>query len=109
MKKIALLFFLLVFSISGLIFLPDCKKNTTPLPCDGKGYINFTNKLDSAVSINIVQLHNTFTLQKDYSQRVEVSGDNPYEIKITGNDYYLSDTIVVANCDNQLFVIVPVK
>jgi len=92
-----------------LLILGSCKKKEAEPPCDGKGSITFTNKLDSAISINIIQIHYTFTLETNYSERVSLAGDSPYEIKITGADYYLNDTLMVATCDDLLMVVEPDK
>jgi len=105
MKKVTI--FLLASAMVLLLATFSCKKKEAAPPCDGKGSITFTNKLDSAVSINIVQIHYTFTLLKNYSERVSLSGDQPYEIKITGQGYYLNDTLYVATCDDQLMVVEP--
>jgi hypothetical protein len=99
MKKVHVLSFLAAI----VIIFAACTKKTEE-PCNGKGTLYLENKLDSAVAILIVQTHNTFTLEKDYMQIFDLTGNQPYEIKVTGPQYYLDTTIMILPCDNKLVI-----
>lgn len=100
MKKIHLL--LLIFAATLVVFTACTKK--TEEPCNGKGTLYLENKLDSAATIMIVQTHHTFTLEKDYMQIFDLTGNQPYEIKVTGPKYYLDTTLMILPCDNKLLI-----
>jgi hypothetical protein len=99
MKKIHLLLVLATI----LIIIAACTKKTEE-PCNGKGTLYLENKLDSAANILIVQTHNTFTLEKDYMQIFDLTGNQPYEIKVTGPGYYFDTTLMILPCDNILVI-----
>lgn len=100
MQKIPILYILLAI----LIGFAACNKKKTEEPCNGKGTLYLENKLDSTVSIIIIQTHNTFPLEKDYMQIFDLPGNQPYEIKVTGKDYYLDTTMMILPCDNKLLI-----
>lgn len=87
------------------IAIASCSKQNPEDPCGGKGILWLENKMDSAVSVTVVQIHSTVTVDKDYTQRFDLAGNQPYQIKITGPKYYLDTTLMIQNCDNNLFVI----
>jgi len=100
MKKIQILSILLTF----LIIFTACSSKKTEEPCNGKGTLYLENKLDSSVSILIVQTHNSFSLDKDYMQIFNLTGNQPYELKVTGPQYYLDTTLMILPCDNNLLI-----
>ena len=100
MQKIPILYILMAI----LIGFAACNKKKTEEPCNGQGALYLENKLDSAVTIMIIQTHNTFTLEKDYMQIFDLTGNQPYEIKVTGREYYLDTTMMILPCDNKLLI-----
>jgi len=100
MQKINILSILLAI----LVGFASCSTKKTEEPCNGKGVLYLENKLDSTVNINIVQTHNTFPLEKDYMQIFDLTGNQPYEIKVTGPQYYLDTTLMILPCDNILLI-----
>jgi hypothetical protein len=92
----------------GIIISTGCKKNEPEQPCDNKGRICITNKLDSTATIRVVQLNQVFDLDKDYMQCLSVTGDNPYTFKVSCNTYYLDTTFMILSCDDlQLLLELP--
>lgn len=100
MQKIHILSILLAI----LIGFAACSSKKTEEPCNGKGTLYLENKLDSTVTIIIVQTHNTFSLEKDYMQIFDLAGNQPYELKVTGPSYYLDTTLMIIPCDNKLLI-----
>ncbi len=88
-----------------LFAIASCSKKTEENPCGGKGILWLENKMDSAISVTVVQIHNTVTVNKDYTQRFDLTGNNPYQIKITGPRYYFDTTMMILPCDSKLFVV----
>ena len=103
MKKLVIaLSILLVASFS---ILSGCVKKTSEDPCGGKGIINVENKLDSAISVKVVQTHNTMSVEKDYTLPFTLVGNQPYTLTIDGPQYHKDTTMMVLFCDNKLFVV----
>ncbi len=103
MKKSAIALSLLLFA-SVLIF-SGCVKKTTEDPCGGKGVLSVENKLDSAISVKVVQTHNTMSVEKDYSLPFLLAGNQPYTLTIDGPRYHKDTTFMILYCDNKLFVV----
>ena len=97
---------IILISLLATILISGCSKNTTEDPCDGKGTINVENKLDSAISVKIVQTHSTVTLEKDYTRPFSLTGNQPYTLTIDGPNYHMDCTLMVLPCDNKLMVII---
>jgi hypothetical protein len=100
MQKIHILFILMAI----LFAFAACNNKKTEEPCNGNGTLYLENKLDSAISIIIVQTHNTFVLERDYMQIFDLKGNQPYQIKVTGPQYYLDTTFMILPCDNKLLI-----
>jgi hypothetical protein len=105
MKKHTLAITLLL--MIALLSAAGCQKQEEKKPCDGIGQVCMENKTDSVITIQIVQTHNTFTLEKDYMQCFELAGDQPYTFKISGPSLFteIDTTFMVLPCDNTVFVI----
>ena len=88
-----------------LVIFFGCKKNTTVQPCDNTGRICITNKLDSIATIQIVQTNRVFDLDRDYMECLVVTGDNPYNFKISCNTFYLDTTIMILSCDDLQLIL----
>lgn len=103
MKKNVLVFSILALGALSLIL--SCSKATEQQPCDGKGILNIENKLDSAITVNIVEARTTVTLPKDYTKPFSLTGNNPYTIKIYGPSPIKDTTFMILPCDNKLYIV----
>ena len=103
MKK--LIIALSVLFAASVIFLSGCSKKVTDDPCSGKGVLSVENKLDSAISVKVVQTHNTMTVEKDYTLPFLLAGNQPYTLTIDGPQYHKDTTFMVLFCDNKLFIV----
>lgn len=103
MKKYTLILSLIF--LGALLATLSCSKNTEQTPCDGKGTLNIENKLDSAVTINIVEAKTTVTLPKDYTMPFSLTGNNPYTVKVFGSTPIPDTTFMILPCDNKLYII----
>jgi len=101
-KNVLLLTFVL---LSAFMVILSCSKTTTSTPCDGKGVLNIENKLDSAMTVNIVEAKLTVTLAKDYTRPFTLTGNNPYTVKIIGSNYQKDTTFMILPCDNKLYIV----
>jgi len=106
MKK--LIFFSLLLLFAGSLWV-GCKK-TEELPCSGKGSLSIENKISEteldSISVNIVQIHSTFWVKKDYIRTFSLAGNAPYTLIIDGPGYHVDTTMMVLNCDNKFFVVI---
>ena len=103
MKKLAIVLSLLL--VASFSILSGCVKKTTEDPCSGKGILNVENKLDSAISVKIVQTHNTMTVDKDFTLPFSLAGNQPYTLTVDGPNYHKDTTFMVLFCDNKLFIV----
>jgi hypothetical protein len=97
--------FLFVLSLIFLSIIFACKEKNVVKPCDGNGTLCINNKTDSSVIIEIVEAHNTFTLDKNSLQCVQLKGDQLYTINIDGYNFYKDTSLMVLTCDRKDFVI----
>ncbi len=88
-----------------LLVFSGCNKKTTPDPCENKGQICITNKLDSTATIQVVQTNLVFDLDKDYMQCLVLTGDSPYNFKITSNKFHLDTTFILLSCDDKQLIL----
>ncbi|MCK9218575.1 MAG: hypothetical protein M0P47_00810 [Bacteroidales bacterium] len=103
MKKFTFFFFL---SLIFVAVFSGCAKKSEELPCDGKGTISIENKLDSTITINIVTMHNTIYLEKDYIHPFSLTGNAPYSIIVDGpGGYHLDTAMMILSCDNKFLII----
>jgi hypothetical protein len=103
MKKIIIFPVILALALSA--FISGCSKKTTEDPCNGSGTLNVENKLDSTITVTILQTHSTQSIQKDHIQPFSMTGDQPYEFTIDGPGYHKDTTIMVLVCDNKLYIV----
>lgn len=101
-KNLSSITFLVIFAIA---ILAGCNNKTEQQPCDGKGVLSVENKLDSAITVQIVEAKLTVTLQKDYTRPFSLTGNNPYTVKITGAQYLKDSTFMILPCDNKLYIV----
>lgn len=104
MKKLSGFSVLLV--IFSLFLLASCGKEDPVIPCDGKGTLNISNKLDSLVTITVVESRLTKEIPKDYTLPLYLAGDQPYTINIDGPQYHKDTTIMLLSCDNKLLIVI---
>jgi hypothetical protein len=104
MKKSLIVSCFVVCLIGGLFY--SCSKETTQEPCDGIGIINVENKLDSTISVKIVQTRTTKDIKKDYTQPFQLTGNQPYTLSISGPQYSKDTTIMLLSCDNKLLIVI---
>ena len=103
MKKsafaISILFFVTFLIISA------CSTKNADDPCSGTGVLNVENKLDSAITVKVVQTHTTMTIKKDYTLPFSLAGNQPYTLTIDGPQYHKDTTFMLLFCDNLLFIV----
>ena len=104
MKKI-FVFSSILFATLFVIML-SCSKQTTVEPCDGKGVLNVENKLDSLITVKVVETHTTLGIPKDYTQPFKLTGNQPYTLNIDGPQYHKDTTLMLLSCDNKLLIII---
>jgi hypothetical protein len=108
MKKLTGLFLLFLITV---VILIGCGKQTEELPCGGKGTLSIVNKISESIldsiSINIVQIHNSIWVKKDYLRSFSLTGNAPYTLIIDDpiSGYHLDTTMMLLNCDNKFLVI----
>lgn len=105
MKKLAFAIGFLV--VASIALFTGCAKQTPEDPCSGKGTISFENKLDSTMSIRIVQTRDTATVRKDFIRSFTLTANQPYTFKIEGLGFQMDSTLMILPCDNRLMVILP--
>lgn len=103
MKKVTGISALLL--LISLALLTACGKDDPVVPCDGKATLNIANKLDSLVTVTVVQTKVTKDIPKDYTIPFSLAGDQPYTITIDGPQYHIDTTIMLLSCDNKLVIV----
>jgi len=93
-----------LLAFTSLMF-SGCKKKDPKQPCDNKGQIWLTNKLDSTATIKIVQMNLIFDLEKDHMQKLTLEGDNPYTFNITSKDFRMDSTFMLLVCDDKEWIL----
>lgn len=89
-----------------VIVFYGCKSKGTVDPCSGAGTLCIENKMDSTITINLVQKHQQITMKKDYMQCLSLEANVAYTLSITGSGYSKPDTtFLILPCDNKLFVV----
>lgn len=97
--------YLTAFLVFILIFSAGCKKKEENPPCENKGRICLTNKLDTTATVEIFQQHNQFSLLKDQMECLSLEGDQPYQFIITCQEYRLDTTIMILVCDDKQMIL----
>ena len=104
MKKYFLVFAAVILAVA-LLFI-GCKSKTTEDPCSNSGKLCIENKMDSTITINIVQKHQQVTMKKDYMECFNLEANIAYTVSISGSGYSKPDTtFLILPCDNKLFVV----
>lgn len=104
MKKLLLLSS--IFMATFIVLLISCAKEVPVEPCDGKGTLNVENKLDSLISVKIVQTNTTVEVPKDYTHPFVLIGNQPYTLNIDGPQYHKDTTIMLLSCDNKIMLVI---
>lgn len=97
-ELLALLFFTALFS---------CTQEETKEPCEGIGKLFVSNKTDSAIRVEIVEDHNTFTVQENYIEYVPLAGDNQYQVIVQGRTTQIDTTLLLPTCGKIDLIILP--
>lgn len=104
MKILSVIFTGLIVII--MILSTGCKTKKSTPPCDNKGKVCISNKLDSTLTVDIQQIHYQFQIQKNYMECIELEGDQPYKFTFTGPYHDIRDTtFMVVGCDNKLITV----
>ena len=98
-------FLLPVFLFAALITISSCTDTKTADPCDGYGVLSVENKLDSAVTVKVLETHDTKNIGKDFTMPFTLAGNQPYTLTIDGPQYHKDTTIMVLFCDNKLLIV----
>jgi hypothetical protein len=67
--------------------------------------LNVENKLDSAISVKIMETHDTKSIAKDFTLPFTLTGNQPYTLTIDGPNYHKDTTFMILFCDNKLFIV----
>ncbi len=94
-----------IFCLFLPILIYSCKEKVSTQPCNGNGIITFNNKTDSSVLIQVVEAHNTFTLNQNYIKSVTVKGNQSYKLLLEGRNYYKDTSLSVNYCETKSFII----
>jgi hypothetical protein len=103
MKNSALVFSIIFFA--SFLILSACKQTETVNPCDGYGVLNVENKLDSTISVKIMETHDTRSIDKNFTLPFKLLGNQPYTLTVDGPRYHKDTTFMILYCDNQLFIV----
>ena len=103
MKKTALAISFIL--LASFFLISACSKETTVDPCNGMGVLNVENKLDSAISVKVMETHDTKTIGKDFTLPFSLAGNQPYTLTIDGPEYHKDTTFMLLFCDNKLFIV----
>jgi len=88
-----------------MIVITACTEKKTVDPCDGFGTLNVENKLDSTISVKVMETHDTRSIDKDYTRQFSLPGNQPYTLTIDGPEYHKDTTFMILFCDNQMFIV----
>ena len=89
-----------------VIFFSGCTDKKETPPCGNKGTVYIQNKLDSTLTVSILETHYQFQIQKNYMESVVLEGNQPYKFTFTGPNHDIRDTtFVLIACDNTLITI----
>ena len=94
-----------IIFLTAFLVISGCTKTVTVNPCDGMGVLNVENKLDSAISVKVMETHNTVSIDKDYTRPFSLAGNQPYTLTVDGPQYHKDTTFMVLYCDNLLFIV----
>ena len=95
-----------VFAVFLIFLTIGCKSKKETKPCDNKGKVCIENKLDSTMTVNILQMHYQFQIARNYIKCVELEGNQPYKFTFTGPNHDIRDTtFIVVACDNVLITL----
>jgi hypothetical protein len=103
MKKSAVAISILF--LATFLIISACTKTETVDPCNGTGVLNIENKLDSTLSVKILETHDSQSIGKDFTLPFTLTGNQPYTITIDGPQYHKDTTLMILFCDNQLFIV----
>ena len=91
--------------ITAFFSFSSCTEKVAEDPCDGTGVLNIENKLDSTLSVKILETHNTVSIAKDFTLPFTLTGNQPYTLTIDGPEYHKDTTLMILFCDNKLLIV----
>jgi hypothetical protein len=94
-----------IILVTIFLVISACTKQEEVNPCDGKGVLNVENKLDSTISVKVLETHNTMSIDKDFTLPFSLIGNQPYTLTIDGPQYHKDTTFMILYCDNKLFIV----
>jgi hypothetical protein len=103
MKKTTLAISVILLAATFLI--SACTDTKTADPCNGLGVLNIENKLDSTISVKVMETHDTKSIAKDFTLPFSLAGNQPYTLTIDGPQYHKDTTLMLLFCDNLLFIV----
>jgi hypothetical protein len=104
MKK-TFLFISAILAIS-IFVLSACKSNSPADPCNNMGTLCIENKMDSTITVSIVQKHEQVPVEKDFIYCFDLEANQPYTVSVSGSGYKKPDTtLMILPCDNKTIII----
>ena len=103
MKNSAISISIILFA--AMLTIAACTKEKVADPCNGNGVLNIENKLDSTLSIKILETNNITSIDKDFTFPFTLPGNQPYTLSIDGPQYHKDTTVMILFCDNLLFIV----
>jgi hypothetical protein len=104
MKKPIRIFYLMIITL--VFAFVACNSKKTEEPCNNTGTLCIENKMDSTITVNIVQKHQQVPMKKDYMECFVLEANIAYTISISGSGYSKPDTtLLILACDNKLMVV----
>ncbi|MDP4281790.1 MAG: hypothetical protein Q8867_06525 [Bacteroidota bacterium] len=103
MKRNLFLFPALILVL--FIAFASCKDKKESEPCDNKGTLWVENKMDTTITVFIMPVREQYTLTKNFSQSSKLSGNVPYTITISKDNYQWDTTMMIVPCDNKILII----
>jgi hypothetical protein len=104
MKKIHS-FLVLLLILGSFILSSGCKNKDTSTPCNAEGTLCIENKLDSNIVVSIKNIHDQFTIQKDYMHCSTLTGDITYKINVSATGVDRDTAITILTCDKKLLIV----
>jgi hypothetical protein len=99
-------FFISTILVLFILVLSACSSKSPADPCNNIGTLCIENKMDSTITVNIVQKHEQVPVQKDFMYCFELEANQPYTVSVSGSGYTKPDTtLMILPCDNKTIII----
>lgn len=90
--------------LTAIVLFSACSQSEEPKPCDNKGNLWIVNKMDSAVIVTVLPLHEQFTMQVDDETMLTLNANQSYTINMVYTGFNQDSVILINSCDNKIFV-----